>query len=486
MHPTEGYKSLVYAVRFRVLVRIGGELAIILALLSLPPALVALWFGERQYLWTLIPLMVVLALVGWLSRKLPDPQRLLTSEGYVLTCATFILTPLLMSVALVPSGLPLSTLVFETVSAVTTTGLSNVASVAALDRTLLFTRAWMQWYGGLGILVLSVTMLMQRSLASSQLLELPEGQGFVSAARIYGQRALKVYLVLSLLVSLLCWWCLGRGFEGFLHGLTAISTGGFSSADDSLAGLPFIAQLGVMAGGVAGAISLAIYIRLWQGGLQRVRGNAELRTFLFLLLLLCGVLSLMMEGDDSASTGVSSGVIMGLSALTTTGFSNTDVAALDSAVKLVLILAMFVGGCLGSTAGGFKIYRLQVVVQVLLVTLRRASAAPHAVIEPRIQGKELSAGQIQEAMLIGGLYVACVVFSWLIFLAYGYDPLDALFEVISATGTVGLSSGIVSPDLPVALKALLCFDMIAGRVEVIALVCLIYPGLWTGRRYKEL
>ncbi|MGD2130490.1 MAG: TrkH family potassium uptake protein [Lysobacterales bacterium] len=487
MSQTEGYKSLVHAVRMGVLARIGGQLSIVLAILCLPSALAAAWFEEWKYLWTLLPLMVVLAALGNLSRKLPDPHRLLTSEGYVLACAAFGITPLLMVLALAPSGLPLHVLFFETVSAVTTTGLSNVGPLEHLDRTLLFTRSWMQWYGGLGIVVLSVTMLMQRSEASSQLLELPEGKGFVTSALVYARRVLIVYLVLTVLAALVCWWALGRGFEGLLHGLSAISTGGFSSADDSLAHLPFPVQLAVMSGGVAGAISLAIYLRIWQGPRRQVAGNQELRTFLLLSVLLCIALSLMMLArGDTAEAGVAKGVILGLSALSTTGFSNADIGALDSAAKLVLVLAMFIGGCLGSTAGGLKIHRLRIIAQYLLVTLRRASAPAHAVIEPRSQGKVLEPERIQEAMLIGGLLVAVLALSWLPFLWYGYEPLDALFEVASAVGTVGLSTGIVSPDLPAALKAVLCFDMIAGRVEVIALVCLLYPGLWTGRRYSDL
>jgi trk system potassium uptake protein TrkH len=75
-----------------------------------------------------------------------------------------------------------------------------------------------------------------------------------------------------------------------------------------------------------------------------------------------------------------------------------------------------------------------------------------------------------------------ILVSWLIFVFYGYPPLDALFEVVSATGTVGLSTGITDADLPAVLKALLCIDMLVGRVEIVALLIVLYPPTWFGKR----
>ncbi len=487
MNGTEGYKSLVYAVRFPVLARLGGQLAIVLAVLCLPSMLVAFWYGETRYLYEFVPLVLILMITGRGTRTLPEPLHLLRSEGFVLSCGAFMFPPLLLCLVLTPSGLPLADRIFETISAVTTTGLSTVAKVESMDRTFLFTRAWMQWCGGLGVVVLSITLLMQRSLATYQLLEIPEGQGFVSAIVVYARKVLRAYILLTMLAILVCWWSLGDFFNGLLHGLSAVSTGGFSSSNNSLSNLPFASQLGVMSGGVAGSIALAFCIRIWQGNWRQAIKNQELKFFLSLLIAIGGILGLLAAAEQPGPmAGLQTGVIMGLSALTTTGFANTDVHSLGAVFKLLLILAMFVGGCLGSTAGGFKIFRLQVLLQVLFTAIRKASAAPHAVIEPRLQGRVLTEEQIQMAMLVGSLLIACCTLSWLPFLWYGYDALDSLFEVVSAVGTVGLSSGIVSPNLPLLLKIVLCVDMVAGRVEVLALVCLLYPGLWIGRRNPEL
>jgi trk system potassium uptake protein TrkH len=79
-----------------------------------------------------------------------------------------------------------------------------------------------------------------------------------------------------------------------------------------------------------------------------------------------------------------------------------------------------------------------------------------------------------------------VLASWLVFVGYGHAPLDALFEVVSATGTVGLSTGITAPDLAPELKAVLCLDMLLGRLEIIAVLVLLYPRTWFGHRTESL
>jgi trk system potassium uptake protein TrkH len=136
----------------------------------------------------------------------------------------------------------------------------------------------------------------------------------------------------------------------------------------------------------------------------------------------------------------------------------------------------------GSTAGGIKIVRLLILIRLLQIMIRRVALPRHAVIEPRLNGHRLGDDEIQRALLVILLYAVVMVLSWIPFVAYGYDPLDALFEVVSATGTVGLSVGITSAALEPVLKGVLCVDMLLGRVEVFALLVLCHPMTWFGTR----
>jgi trk system potassium uptake protein TrkH len=147
-----------------------------------------------------------------------------------------------------------------------------------------------------------------------------------------------------------------------------------------------------------------------------------------------------------------------------------------------MIGSMLIGGSVGSTAGGFKLLRLLLLLRLLQLVLVRTAAPRHAVIDVRLAGRRVDDEDLWRAMLLMVMFMLLVFLSWLAFVAHGYPALDALFEVASASGTVGLSSGITRPDLEPLLKAVLCFDMLAGRVEIFALLVVLYPGTWFGKR----
>jgi trk system potassium uptake protein TrkH len=146
---------------------------------------------------------------------------------------------------------------------------------------------------------------------------------------------------------------------------------------------------------------------------------------------------------------------------------------------------MLVGGGVGSTAGGFKLLRLLIAANVFRLILLRTCLPKHATIEPRLAGRRLQDEEIRAALLLILLFITVVALSWLPFVAMGYSPIDSLFEVVSATGTVGLSAGLTSSTLPAVLKSILCIDMLMGRLEIIAWLVMLYPGTWLGRRMES-
>jgi len=282
------------------------------------------------------------------------------------------------------------------------------------------------------------------------------------------------------------WALTGDGFTALLYALAAVSTGGFSPFDDSVAGLPSgPAAAATVAFGVLGAVALHLY---WSSlhaglrtGLRDLMADAELRA-----LLLMGVLA----GTAIAALGWLHGLeapwyhgfITGFSAQSTSGFASTPVREMDAVSKAVMIVSMLVGGSAGSTAGGIKLVRLLIVLRLVQLTVRRVAMPPDAVAQPYLSGRRIDADEATRALVLVLLFAALVLLSWLPFLAAGYDPLDALFEVVSACGTVGLSTGIARPELEPLLKGILCFDMLAGRLEIVALLVVLRPATWFGRR----
>jgi len=479
--------ALSYAVRLPVVLKYLGQLALALAVLTLPPLLAALWFQDHGFAWRLLLVIILTGGTGAVLSRLPAPARLQVNEALVITALAFTGGALVMAWPLMAAGIGFSAALFEAVSAVTTTGLSTLASVEQMPPVFLFTRAWMQWYGGLGIVVLTVALLLGHRLATHRLVD-PElhAENLATTTRHYARRMLLVYVLLTLAGLFLLLWSDVGIFTALIHVLSAVSTGGFSSFDASLAALPPAGQVIVSLLCVAGAVALPLYyVGFMQGPAAALR-DGELRTLLALVPVLGVAVALILAADGMPwHEALRHGFLLGISAQTTAGFSSLAVGDVAAGGQLLLILAMLVGGSLGSTAGGVKLLRVLIVARLLQITLWRSRVAEHAVVQSRLGARLLESDDIERALLLILLSVLVVFISWLPFVLLGYDPLDALFEVVSATGTVGLSTGLSASGLPPALQAVLCFDMLAGRVEVVALLVLLFPGTWFGKRAES-
>ncbi len=479
----DALNSLSYAVRLSVLAKYLGLLALMLAGLVLMPLLGSILFGDYHITERYLIIFVILLVAGLPSLWLDHPTDLHNNESLSITALAFIITPLLMTYPMMGSGLSFLDAWFEAVSAVTTTGLSTVANLEQMPRTFLFARAWMQWYGGLGIVILSVAILMNHHIALRRLVS-PNGESILTTTRVYARRTLVVYLVLTLLGLGLLMLLLDNIFLALTHTLAAISTGGFSPLNDSLGDLTWPAQLGISLLGLCGAIPFILYYRLVRGSWHEVITDIELRALLFITLLMCLLLStsLSFYMEMNWQEAARHGVLLGISAQSTTGFASLNLGTLDNTSMGLLIVAMVIGGGVGSTAGGFKLLRLLILLRLIQLIIRRSAIPTHAVVEPHLGDKILQGDEIERALLLILLYLIVITVSWLIFLAYGYAPLPALFEVTSASGTVGLSSGVTSQALDPVLKVVLCIDMLLGRLEIVALLVVLYPGTWLGKR----
>ncbi len=481
----ENLAPLTYAVRPRVVAKYLGQLMLMLALLTLAPLAVSLLFGEWTASERLAAVIAVLLAGGAPAARLSPPAQIQTNEALVVVTGAFVTASLLLAFPLAERGLSFQDAFFEAVSAVTTTGLSTVPSVRGHSHTFLFLRAWMQWFGGLGIVVLSVALLMSHHVAARRLTEPVSGETLVTTSRTYARRIVSVYLVMTVAAIVVLRPFTPDTLTAVTYILSAVSTGGFSPTDNSLLSIDhWEARYGIMAFALLGTFPLALYHALFRRDWRRVTGDMEIRGLLAVLLTGIVLLSLFMprHAGEAWTSTLADTIITAVSAQTTTGFSTIDISALNGPSKDVLMLSMFTGGCVGSTAGGMKILRLLILLRLLQLTVQRSALAPHTVVTPRLAGKTLEDGDSIRTLLLILSFIIVVVLSWLAFLAYGYDPLNSLFEVVSATDTVGLSTGITRQDLQPLLKMVLCADMLLGRLEIIALLVVLYPQTWIAKR----
>ncbi len=403
----------------------------------------------------------------------------------VIVSLVFLIMPLLMTYPMMAAGLNFSDALFEAVSAGTTTGLSTLATVEDKPRIFLFTRSWMQWYGGLGIVILSLALLIHPGLTAKTLaVTYNQEEDLAGGTKAHARRVLFAYSSLTVLGIAVLWLLGGDFFNAVVYTFSAVSTGGFSPHNLSLQGYGSSpVQWAVTILCLACSFSLALYSKGFQKSLRLIYEDMQLRALLTAALVITGILvfSLNLQGMDWTSAW-HHGPLLAFSAQTTAGFSTLDPARLDPASKGILIVSMAIGGGVGSTAGGFKILRLLILLRILYLTIVQTRLPAHAVLNPTLGKRRLEDKEIYNALGIILLFTIVVILSWLYFLAMGYEPMNSLFEVVSATGTVGLSTGISGPNLPGVLKGVLCVDMLMGRLEIVAWIVLLSPKTWIGKR----
>jgi trk system potassium uptake protein TrkH len=252
--------ELRYAVRPRVIFKYFGQLCLVLAVLAMVPLVMSLIFGENYITVRYAIVVGALTALGLGTARLRAPSGMQANEGMVLVALIFLFGPLTMCYPMMSSGLSFLDALFEAISGVTTTGLSTMATLVGAPATFLFGRAWMQWYGGLGIIVFSLAFVIQPGLLAKNLaVTETETDDLVGGTRAYARQVLKMYGALTAL-GIIGSLTVGVGFfDAVLYTFAAVSTGSFAPHDGSLATLGWPAQAWITLLCLAGAVPLMFY-----------------------------------------------------------------------------------------------------------------------------------------------------------------------------------------------------------------------------------
>jgi trk system potassium uptake protein TrkH len=478
-------RSLQFAVRPRVVAKYLGQLFTPLAALLLVPLAVSAASAPLHATLTLAATVVLLAAIALPCARLEVPGDLQRNEAIVVTTLAFGLASVVLTPAMAAHGLSWIDAWFHAVSAVTTTGLTTLPDSFEAGFSFHFLGAWVQWVGGLGVLVLALALLMHSGPALARLgIDERETESLAGGARAHTRHALVVYAVLSS-VALVALLALGVAPGiALLHVMAGASTGGFSPLDANAGGLDGWAQRGVLiALCFAGAVSFSFYYRGIYRSPRAVWGDPALRVLLAATTLaFATVWWLESAAPGAAAADPRDAAFMVISAQATAGFSTVDAGAMSPGSQLVMVLSMFTGGDVGSTAWGIKLLRLLILLRLLELVVARVSVARGTRLVVRVEGRRVVPREVEMAVALVIGFLALIALSWLVFLAAGLPPLGALFDVVSAITNTGLSTGVAAHDLSAPLKGLLCLGMLAGRVEIIGLVVLLYPATWFGKR----
>lgn len=399
-----------------------------------------------------------------------------TRDSLIVVALAYLLVALVGMVPFLTEGAA-SDAFFESMSGITTTGFSMFDPVA-LPRSLVFFRSYLQWIGGIGITILSIVVLIGPGRNAYRLYASEFGEENLAGSVVQTARVVAlIYLVLTAAGFLLF---LATGFPVFdalLHVMSSVSTGGFSSRPSSVGAIegfagptaPAVATAVMM---TAGAVGFPCYYAVRRRGLASFAEDIQLRTIVLLIVAFAVVLYLTQGFDLSA---VGRDLFHLVSALTTTGFSIEAIPELNEGRKALLILLMFVGGSAGSTAGGLKILRLLILLKTVRWFLLKHFLPEEARVSVQVGGTAIDADQLREAIAVLVLLLLLAATGAVAFTLTGSPFLDGLFDSVSATSTVGLSAGVVSPAMSGGQKLMVVVLMWAGRLEVVPLLVLAYP-----------
>jgi len=429
----------------------------------------------------------------WTTRQAPPMQRFhamrIAAIAWLLISMAGLL-PFVISAHLAPAGGARAAMqafrdpvmaLFESVSGFSSTGLTVAPSAAALPAHIQWWRSFTEWVGGIGVILLLLTVLpAERSSLNLYFSEAREEKILPTVKSTV--RAIWIIYIGYTAVSVCLLWLTGEpAWQALNHAMTAISTGGFSITDDSLASSPPLAQAIYLPLMVLGATSFATHYRLLRERrvLATLRDSPELKLFAFLLA--AGTVAVTLERWHFAGIiDPFTAALQWVSALTTTGFSSDTVANWEPATLLLLVFAMIIGAMGGSTGSGIKQARLAILMRDLAWNLRSFRSTRHEVVRIAFGARRLSPDAMSTLALNAALLCAAYLLVWvagvmiLLHVVPADTPLEhVFFEAASAQGNVGLSTGITGAHMSTPAALVLIVLMLAGRLEIFPIIVLL-------------
>lgn len=472
-------------VRYILCRMLGVEAALLIV-----PVLVAVIYQEKCGIVFLIPIVILCLLFLVAGRKRPEHGQIYGKEGMVIVALAWILWSLFGAMPFTLSGYIPSYVdaFFETVSGFTTTGSSIIPDVEVLPHCLLFWRSFTHWIGGMGVLVfvLVVTSLDRKNSMHLMRAEVPgpEKDKLVPKAMSTARILYGMYLTLTVIEMVFLVIGGMNLFDSMIFSFGSAGTGGFSNYADSVAHFNSAYIDGVITVFCAlFGVNFALFYFMILGDFKSILKNEELRTY---ILLIAGATAAIMLNIHSLYPTIGKSfryaVFQVVTVITTTGYSTADFAQWPMFSKAVLMMLTVIGACASSTGGGIKVSRLLVGMKCVKREIVQL-AHPKSVGIIRIGGKKVSSDVLRTIYIYFIAYVGILIGSVVLVSLDNFDFETTFSAVLTTLGNVGPGMAQVGPmgnfaEFSPLSKLILCFDMLAGRLEIFPFLVLFTAPAW--------
>ncbi|MEE8387444.1 MAG: TrkH family potassium uptake protein [Acidiferrobacterales bacterium] len=480
--------------QYLVIQRVMGMLLMIFSTTLLPPLAVSFIYRDGAELAFAIPLLITLAtgLLLWL----PVHNRrndIRIREGFVIVTLFWLLLALSGSLPLYLADQPslsFTDAFFESISGLTTTGATVLSGIDELPESIRYYRQQLQWLGGMGIIVLAVAVMPMLGIGGMQLYR-AETPGPLKDSKLMPRisetaKALwYIYLGLTVACAIAYWLAGMDAFDAIGHSFSTIAIGGFSTHDQNMGYFnnPAISAVAIVFMLLAG-INFALHFVAWRNrSLRPIFGDAEVRAYfkVIMAVVVTTVITLFATGSFSTlKDTLHHGVFQAVSIATTTGFTTTGYTHWPLYLPVLLLMAAFIGGCAGSTAGGMKVIRALLLYKQGIREIFRL-IHPAAIYPVKIGGKPTDDTVLNAVWGFFSLYVVSYAALSLVMMGTGIDLVTAFSAVAATMTNLGPGMGNVANNyagLSATAKWVLCFAMLLGRLELFTLLVLFTRTFW--------
>jgi len=466
-----------------------GILQIILGIFMMIPIIVQFLYNEIDSSFFGASIITIIFGTLFFLSNLDHQKKLSLQQAFLLTALSWLSIAIFGSLPFFFSNVNFSftNAFFESMSGITTTGSTIISNLESMPKGILLWRAILQWLGGIGIIVMAITLMPIMNVGGMQLFKISNNESsekVLPKSKEVALRLIYIYTTLTILCALSYKFLGMNFFDSLTHSMTTIATGGFSNYNDSIGFFnSFSIEISAMFFIILGSLPFIVYIKFLSGNKKIFFSDIQIKTFLKIIFFSIIVLMIYLSMSNSENLSLRAIFFNVISILTGTGYVNAQFDNWGGFSLILFLVLMFIGGCAGSTTCGVKIFRIQILYSFISNQIKKI-IYPKGIFVLKYDQNIINNKFVSS--IISFIYLYLVVFFVLAILLSltGLDFITSISGAATSISNVGPGLGsIIGPNgnfssLPDISKWILTLGMILGRLELFAILVLFLPSFW--------